>query len=329
VTAALTLLPAAPGVYRMRDARGRVVYTGRSGDLRARVRSYWRDLRDRPHLARMLRQVAWVEPTVCGSEHEAALFERHLLRRRRPPYNRTTGVEQLVHLRLASGPTAPSLAPVVLEPDGEPGGELFGPYLGWEPVRLAAAALNRLYPIRYTADHLDPSRRELARSRGVGPGDRLPRASRIRAVLERRPRALAGALARLVELRNLAARELQFETAAELQRQVDALRWIAQARPRPSAAGDVDVWAPAGAVSGSVTVLLEVRSGGLRDCLVFGSDEAAAHYDGSTRPGRLLIRDGERAADADDAAWLAMAEANAALAARLIAAGARPLSPPG
>jgi hypothetical protein len=41
------------------------------------------------------------------------------------------------------------------------------------------------------------------------------------------------------------------------------------------------------------------------------------------------MRDGEGAAGADDAAWLAMAEANAALAARLIAAGARPLSPPG
>jgi excinuclease UvrABC nuclease subunit len=314
VTAALALLPAAPGVYRMRSARGRVVYTGRSGDLRARVRSYWRDLRDRPHLARMLRRVAWVEPTVCGSEHEAALFERYLLRRRRPPYNRTTGVEQLVHLRLASDPPAPSLDPVVLEPDDEVSGELFGPYLGWEPVRLAASALNRLYPIRYTADHLDPSRRELARSRGVGAPDRLLLAARIRAVLERRPGALEGALARLIELRDLAARDLQFETAAELQRQVDALRWIAQARPRPSAAGDADVWACAG----NVAVLIEVRSGSLHDCLVLGRDETAGRRDERARSGA-----------AADAGWLAMAEANAALAARLAAAGARPLSPPG
>jgi len=231
VTAALTLLPVAPGVYRMRDGAGRVIYTGRSGDLRARVRSYWRDLGDRPHLARMLRSVAWVEPTLCASEHEAALFERHLLRRRRPPYNRTTGVEQLMHLRLVSDAAAPSLDPVVLDAGEEPGGELYGPYLGWEPVRQAAAALNRLYPLRYTADHLDPSRRELARSRGVGAGDRQPLANRIRAVLERRPRALAAARARLTLLRDQAAADLQFEAAAELQRQVDALGWIAQARP--------------------------------------------------------------------------------------------------
>jgi excinuclease ABC subunit C len=325
VSAALALLPAAPGVYRMRDQRGRVIYTGRSGDLRARVRSYWRDLRDRPHLARMLRSVAWVEPTVCGSEHEAALFERHLLTRRRPPFNRTTGVEQLVHLRLSIDPAAPSLDPVVLEAAGPRGGELYGPYLGWEPTRLASAALNRLFPIRYTAAGLDPSRRELARSRGVGERDRRTLASRIRGVLERRPRALAGALTRLTELRDQASASLQFEAAAELQRQLDALRWIAQARPRPAATGDVDVWAPAG----SAAVLLRIRSGDLEDCVVCGAGGMTAHYaPGRPRPGRVLTRAGD-ATDGADAMWLAVAEANASLAERLIAAGARPLSWPG
>jgi len=315
VTAALTLLPVAPGVYRMRDGAGRVIYTGRSGDLRARVRSYWRDLGDRPHLARMLRSVAWVEPTLCASEHEAALFERHLLRRRRPPYNRTTGVEQLMHLRLVSDAAAPSLDPVVLDAGEEPGGELYGPYLGWEPVRQAAAALNRLYPLRYTADHLDPSRRELARSRGVGAGDRQPLANRIRAVLERRPRALAAARARLTLLRDQAAADLQFEAAAELQRQVDALGWIAQARPRPGTAGDVDVRA----TSGGATVVLQVRAGMLHDCLV------GPH--GSPPAMRVLEPPGDGRPDSNDGHWLATAAANAALAERLIAAGARPVSP--
>jgi excinuclease UvrABC nuclease subunit len=305
----------------MRDARGRVLYIGRSGDLRARVRSYWRDLRDRQHLAQMLRLVAWVEPTVCESEHQAALFERHLLLQRRPRYNRVTGVEQLVYLRLASDSTAPSLDPIVPEPEDEPGGELFGPYLGWEPARLAAAALNRLYPIRYTAAHLDPSMRELGRSCGVTPRDRQPLAGRISDVLERRPRALTDAFARLTELRDLAADLLQFEAASELQRQLDALRWIVQVRPRPRAAGDVDVWA----VAGSVTVLLEIRSGTLHECRVCDAND---YYAGRPRPGRLLMGDRDRPVDAADAAWLATAEANAVLAARLVAAGARPLTVP-
>jgi excinuclease UvrABC nuclease subunit len=68
-------------VYVLRDIRGRVIYVGRSRDLATRVRSYWTDLKDRPHLIRMLPRVEWVEPVVCASEHEAAFLESDLLER--------------------------------------------------------------------------------------------------------------------------------------------------------------------------------------------------------------------------------------------------------
>jgi len=47
-------LPLAPGVYRFRDGAGRVLYLGRATSLRRRVASYWGDLGDRRHLARMM-----------------------------------------------------------------------------------------------------------------------------------------------------------------------------------------------------------------------------------------------------------------------------------
>src|SRR5687767_8481942 len=50
VRAAVGRLPAAPGVYRFRDARGRALYIGRATALRHRVGSYWTDLGDRRHL---------------------------------------------------------------------------------------------------------------------------------------------------------------------------------------------------------------------------------------------------------------------------------------
>jgi hypothetical protein len=52
------LLPLAPGVYRFRDATGRVLYLGRATSLRSRVASYWGDLGDRAHLSRMMARVA-------------------------------------------------------------------------------------------------------------------------------------------------------------------------------------------------------------------------------------------------------------------------------
>src|SRR5690349_7682168 len=99
----------------MRDAAGRVIYIGRSRDLAARVRSYWIDLRDRPHLARMLGRVHWVEPVVCESEHEAAFLESDLLERHRTHYNRTLGMESCVWIRLDPQSAAPSLE-VIHEP---------------------------------------------------------------------------------------------------------------------------------------------------------------------------------------------------------------------
>ena len=58
---AVRRLPGTPGVYRFRDARGRVLYIGRATALRSRVASYWSDLRDRHHLAPMVTAVARIE----------------------------------------------------------------------------------------------------------------------------------------------------------------------------------------------------------------------------------------------------------------------------
>jgi excinuclease ABC subunit C len=69
-------LPNAPGVYRFRDGRGRVLYVGRATELRSRVASYWADPRDRPHLARMVDGIARVEAVICDSVHEAAWLAR-------------------------------------------------------------------------------------------------------------------------------------------------------------------------------------------------------------------------------------------------------------
>ncbi len=72
-------LPAAPGVYRFRDAAGRVLYLGRAASLRRRVVSYWGDLGARAHLSPMVARIAGLEAVVCDSAHEAAWLERNLL----------------------------------------------------------------------------------------------------------------------------------------------------------------------------------------------------------------------------------------------------------
>jgi excinuclease ABC subunit C len=136
-------LPSAPGVYRFRDGRGRVLYVGRATELRGRVASYWSDLRDRPHLARMVAAVARVEAVVCDSVHEAAWLERNLLEESLPRWNRTPGGQEVpVYLVLDDGPAKPGLKVTHLPVPGR----IFGPYLGGLRARLALSALHRIHP---------------------------------------------------------------------------------------------------------------------------------------------------------------------------------------
>jgi excinuclease ABC subunit C len=229
------LLPDAPGVYRFRDGRGRALYLGRAGDLRARTRSYWGDLRDRRHLQRMVPQIATVEALVCASTHEAAWLERNLLHRSLPRWNRTRGGEEVpVWLLLDTGPRRPGLRVCLTVPVPGPAGPgratpetvAFGPYLGSERTRAAVSGLLRSWPPPLTGTALGSVDRDLGRARGVGPPDREACAGMLRRVLDREPDAVLECVTRLEEARERAVSALVFETAQQIQSELAAVGWL-------------------------------------------------------------------------------------------------------
>jgi excinuclease ABC subunit C len=83
----LKTLPARPGVYRMHDARGDVLYVGKARALRNRVTNYTQVTRLSKRLQRMVAQTRSMTIVTTNNEAEALLLEAQLIKRYRPPYN--------------------------------------------------------------------------------------------------------------------------------------------------------------------------------------------------------------------------------------------------
>jgi len=83
----LKTLPARPGVYRMQDSRGDVLYVGKAKGLRARVTNYTQVARLPKRLQRMVSQTRSLTIVTTRTEAEALLLEAQLIKRMRPPYN--------------------------------------------------------------------------------------------------------------------------------------------------------------------------------------------------------------------------------------------------
>lgn len=291
-------LPTGPGVYRFRDDAGKVLYIGRARNLRRRVRSYWVNVGDRPHLTRMVRRIARVEGVWCDSEHEAAWLERNLLEHSKPRWNRTEGGQEVVgYIRLDDG-SRPGLRFQHTITGTAPH---FGPYLGGLRIRQAISGLHRVLPLHYTVEG-DGSAEEFGRLFGIGPGDREALARTAIAVLQRDPTAVTTLRDELVRRRDRAAAGLRYEFAAKVQGEIEALDWIvaeqkvAWLEPRDA---DVYGWAD------GVLVRFELRAGRMCTWTQRAVTEATARKRVAATP----------------ELWRTFAQRNAELAARLLNKG--------
>lgn len=138
-------LPHTAGVYLFKGRDGRVLYVGKSKDLRARVKSYfYGDTRKK--VEDLLTETSEVEGIACGSELEALVLEARLIRSYEPKYNRRGKTWRgYAYLKIDLAEAYPRIK-VVREAKGD--AAFLGPFPSSQRARLAKDALEDVFPIR-------------------------------------------------------------------------------------------------------------------------------------------------------------------------------------
>ena len=153
----LDRIPAEPGVYLMKDRRGRVIYVGKANDLAKRVRSYFRASGgdERPFVALGLlgRLLADIETVVVNNEKEALLLENNLIKQHQPRFNvRLTDDKSYLVLRIDARAAYPRIE--VTRRIADDGARYFGPYHSATSCRETLRLINRTFHLRTCSDRM-------------------------------------------------------------------------------------------------------------------------------------------------------------------------------
>ncbi len=230
IKAKLAELPDAPGVYLMKNARGKVFYIGKAKSLRARVRSYFSGSDTRAFVAFLDRLLADIEVILTSNEKEAMLVENDLIKEHQPYFNvDLRDDKRFLCLRLDLKKDYARLE--VTRKFAKDGRRYFGPYHSAGSIRETLRTINRHFQLRTCSDQMMRSRTrpclQYQIKRCPAPcvydlsnGEYRENVDAVIQFLEGKGEDLASSL---TERMHEAARELNFERAAQLRDQVRAI----------------------------------------------------------------------------------------------------------
>jgi excinuclease ABC subunit C len=242
-------LTSRPGVYRMIDSTGTVIYVGKAKNLKKRVSSYFRKTGLTSKTQVMVAQIAHIETTVTHTENEALILENNLIKELMPRYNILLRDDKSYPYLFISGDTFPRLS--VHRGAKRKVGKYFGPYPSAGAVRESLNLLQKLFPVRQCEDSYYQNRSrpclQYQIKRCTGPCVGLVSEEEYKKDVEHTILFLEGknqqVMDDLTEEMEQASQNLEFEHAAAVRDKIIALRRVQERQYVTSSQGEFDVLA--------------------------------------------------------------------------------------
>ncbi|XEQ94201.1 UvrABC system protein C [Sporomusa carbonis] len=259
------MLPDKPGVYLMKDDKGRIIYVGKAVNLKNRVRSYFQSSRNHsPKVLALVARIADLEYIITASEIEALILECNLIKKHRPKYNISLRDDKTYpYIKITNEDYPRVYATRKVQKDGA---RYFGPYTSAGAVHETLRLLKSLFPLR-SCRNLDAKRPCLEHhikrclAPCTGNVDKAAYGEMIKAVsllLEGRSDAVVKNLKRRMAE---AAEKLEFEQAARLRDQLAAVEKVIEKQNIVTGSGDQDAIGLARSAAGTCAQVFFIRSG--------------------------------------------------------------------
>jgi excinuclease ABC subunit C len=280
-----------PGVYRMLNAKHKVLYVGKARDLKKRVSSYFQRTQASPKTAALMELVADVEVTVTNTEAEALILEYNLIKQHKPRFNVTLRDDKSYpYIYVSTNHKYPRLQFHRGPRKGK--GRYFGPYPSTGAVRQTLNELQKLFMVRQCQDSFFRNRSrpclqyQIKRCTAPCVGLISPEqyATDINAAIDFLDGKNRNVVAAFVARMEAAAAVQDYEQAARFRDQISRLKEI-EARQLVSRTSSLDLDILGFASNGAIHVVtvLFIRNGA-----VIGSHDHYPRLAGETDRARIL-----------------------------------------
>lgn len=261
-------LTSRPGVYRMLDADGEVLYVGKAKNLKKRVSSYFLRASGNAKTESMVDQIAGIEVTVTHTEDEALVLESTLIKKLRPRYNiYLRDDKSYPYLFISTDQDYPRVS--YHRGSRKRPGRYFGPFPSGAAVRQTQNTIHKLFRLRNCDDSFFANRSrpclqyQIKRCSApcvgyISQADYAHDVADAVDLLEGRNERLVN---RLVKEMEAAAGRLEFEQAARIREKIAAVRRLQEQAQASGSSADCDIVCAAIAGGIAAVVVLSIRGG--------------------------------------------------------------------